>query len=142
MMSNPVVLLGISSQNSTTKFSVKSEDSLSMVHVNFTPGGTCYISCKNGECCAILINKKRVPKEISIAQGESACEHIQTMHANLEVLKELFPLYFTVEEDHDEAEDVDTPREFEDNTDNTHLKSQVSKMLLITYCHGSHILET
>ena len=94
-LNNPVVLLGIPTQLGTTKFSVASCDHLAMVHINFMLTGACCANCKNRECCARMLNKKKVPKQISINQNQNVCGCIQTLHANLELLQDLFPVYLS-----------------------------------------------
>ena len=94
-VNNPIVVLGIPSQHGTTKLSVVSEESISMVHITFKQGGTCFANCQNGECNAKLLNKKKIPKSISIQQNTNLCGHIQTLFANFEVMENLFPMYFS-----------------------------------------------
>ena len=106
-LNNPVVALSTACQSSTTKFSVASEDTYSIVHVTFIPTGACYASCKNGDCCARMLNKKKVPKKISIDQTQDICGHIHTLYANLEVLKQMFPIYFSMPEMFDDCNQPD-----------------------------------
>ena len=65
-LNNPVVLLGMATQNATTKLSVIHEDTVSMVHLNFNEINSCFAKCQNGECISKLLNKKKIPKTRSI----------------------------------------------------------------------------
>ena len=105
-VNNPITVIGIPNIDSTTKLSVLSEDSLSIIHVTFKEGGKCFANCQNGECRARLLNKKKVPKTMSIQNTENLCGHIHTLFANLEILEGLFPHYFnsTLQEDMSEIE--------------------------------------
>ena len=93
-VNNPIVCLGVPLYQGTTKFSVISENSVSIVHVTFDKMNRCFANCQNGQCKAKLVNKKNVPKSISIEQCHSLCGHIHTLFANFELLQQLFPLYF------------------------------------------------
>ena len=126
-LNNPVVLLGVASYNGTTKLSVTSQDSLSVIHVNFNQGNICFANCQNGECNARLLNKKRIPKSISIQNSDNFCGHINTLYANIEILKELFPLYFGKNDD-DTDDIADEPRFLEmPNTDDVDIQYMTDK---------------
>ena len=93
-VNNPITVVGIPNSDSTTKLSVLSEDSLSIIHITFKHGTKCFANCQNGECKARLLNKKKVPKATSIQNTENLCGHIHTLFANLEILEKHFPHYF------------------------------------------------
>ena len=98
-LNNPVVLLGMATQNGATKFSVSHEDTVSMIHLYFNASNSCFAKCQKGECISRLLNKKKVPKAINIEQTGEFCGHIQTLFANFEIVRELFPGYFQAGED-------------------------------------------
>ena len=104
-INNPVVLLGKSAREFTTKLSVMSQESLSMIHITFNHSNSCFANCQNGECSARLQNKKKIPKSVSIQQNEGLCEHINTLFANFEVVQKLFPDYFRTDENTEESEE-------------------------------------
>ena len=102
---------------------------------NFYQTNSCFANCQKGECNARLMNKKKIPKSISIQQSHSWCGHIQTLFANFEIMKELFPDYFgsscnTTEDSNDTSYDltfastcdINTQDEFIDET--THEDSE------------------
>ena len=94
-MNNPIVLLGVASQNTTTKFSVLGEESLALVHVHFLNSG-CFVRCLEGLCSAKYTIKKRVPCGIplkDLPQGQ-VCPHLQAVLFYTNILEETFPLYF------------------------------------------------
>lgn len=125
-LNDPVVPLGTPDISGTTKLSVAFEDCLSMIHINFTPGGACYANCQNGECCARMLNKKKVPKEVSVQmEGQNLCGHIKTLYANMEILKELFPLYFSTHEELEESNISQYQSATIENTDDSNLQNQV-----------------
>ena len=93
-MNNPIVLLGGMNPHSTTKLSVCSEDTFAIEHISFNMGNSCFANCQNGQCTAILLNNKKIPKAISIDQNSHLCGHIKTLFANFEVMEQLFPQYF------------------------------------------------
>ena len=107
LVNNPVIVIGMASQNSRTKLSVIHDDTVAMININFNQSNSCFAKCQNGECTARLQNKKKIPKCRSIQQCENLCGHIQTLFANFEVLSELFPDYFVTSDGNSEAnEDV------------------------------------
>ena len=103
-INNPIVVMGYPTQNATTKLSVTSEENIALVHISFNQANTCYANCQNGECKARLLNKKKVPKSISISQNTNLCGHIQTVFANFEILENIFPHYFKSNNSHKEDE--------------------------------------
>ena len=119
LVNNPVVVIGMASQNSTTKFSVTHEDVVAMVHINFNQANSCFAKCQNGECTARLQNKKKIPKAIGIEQSQSHCGHIQTLFANFEIVTSLFPDFFATGSDDEESEDAFCSDDFrqQQNTD-------------------------
>ena len=81
------------------------------------------------------MNKKKSPKSVKIQQSHSLCGHIQTLFANFEIMKELFPDYFgsscNTTEDSDDTNydltfastcDINTQDEYIDET--THEDSE------------------
>ena len=108
-----VFLLGDILPNGTTKFSVKGDDSYSIVNFTFSHG-RCSVKCTNGLCQVQLNNKKRISKHGELNdKTENLCSLLQTLKVNLEHVKELFPEYFSSEHDFDDAagpmpEDVNT----------------------------------
>lgn len=94
-VNDPVVVLGIPTINGTTKLSIVSGEGTSMVHINFYQTNSCFANCQNGECKSKLMNKKKIPKLITIQEHDSVCNHIQTLFANFEVLENIFPEYFS-----------------------------------------------
>ena len=65
-VNNPIVVLGIPNQQATTKMSVVSGDTLSIVHINLNQADKCFAKCQDGECRAKLLNKKKIPKKVNI----------------------------------------------------------------------------
>ena len=49
-LNNPVNLIGIAAQHSTTKVSVVHDDMIAMLHINFNQSNCCNVKCQNGEC--------------------------------------------------------------------------------------------
>ena len=88
-INNPVVVLGTPMQTGT-KVSVISEEELALVHLNFHSTNSCFANCQKGECNARLMNKKKVPKSVSIQEHYSMCGHVQTLFANMEILENIF----------------------------------------------------
>lgn len=97
-LSCAVVLIGPTSDATTTKFSVRGLDgSCELVHLS--RGGT-LISCQSGECAARMGGSKRSARRLLSLQEDRLCIHLEAMRANLEVWA---PLTSTVEgEDGDE----------------------------------------
>ena len=124
-MNNPVVLLGPASDKGSTKFSVKSNDHLAVVHMNFLKSGICYITCTNGECAAKMVNKKKMPKQFNISNTQNVCDHLHTVYANIEVIRDIFPLHFITNTDSTTEiqyeEHVDIPVQAEQNMDDIHI---------------------
>ena len=120
-VNNPITVIGIPSTDSTTKLSVLSEDSLSIIHITFRGTKKCFANCQNGECKARLLNKKKVPKSTSIQNTENLCGHIHTLLANLEILEGLFPHYFntTLQDDTSSVIETDTYSGSEEPLHNT-----------------------
>ena len=59
-------------QTGTTKLSVISEEDVALVHLNLDSTNSCFANCQKGEWNARLMNKKEVPKSVSI-QNIIAC---------------------------------------------------------------------
>ena len=93
-LNNPVVVIGVARQNTTTKLSVVDEETVSMIHINFNEANSCFAKCQNGEYAVRLTNKKKIPKTVRIDQSTNLCGHIKTLLANFEIVSELFPEYF------------------------------------------------
>ena len=70
-MNMPIQLVGNVLLHCTTKFSVKGDDSYSIVHFTFHQG-KCYAKCSDALCCAKLNSKKRIAKKISLPVHISA----------------------------------------------------------------------
>ena len=66
-MNDPVLLLGESYKNGTTKFSVNGNEHFALVTVTFHMGN-CFIKCHAGMCAATYINKTRMPKSTTLNQ--------------------------------------------------------------------------
>ena len=66
-MNDPVLLLGESYKNGTTKFSVNGNEHFALVTVTFHMGN-CFIKCHAGMSAATYINKTRMPKSITLNQ--------------------------------------------------------------------------
>ena len=77
-VNNPVVALGTPLQTGTTKLSIISEQKLAGIPLNFHSANSCFAICQTGECNAMLMNKKKVSKSISIQQYHSVWGNIQT----------------------------------------------------------------
>ena len=90
-----VFLLGDILPTGTTKFSVKGDDTYSIVNITFSHG-RCSVKCTNGLCQVQLNSKKRIPKHCQLSdKTENLCSHLQTLRLHLEHVKELFPDYFS-----------------------------------------------
>ena len=99
----------MAAQNATTKPSVVHEDTVAMIHINFNESKSCLAKCQNGECIARLQNKKKIPKSVSIWPVLRNCLGIiQTLFANFEIVRELFPDYFCHTGDQEEFDDDTT----------------------------------
>ncbi len=118
-LNNPVVLLGLASENFTTKFSVVVDQESSLVHVHFTPSG-CFARCMRGTCqSSPFLTRRRLPKGLpmeSSGQRKGVCTHLDTFFANCEILRELFPRVFPAQQsgsgsqaqgDEEDQEEVD-----------------------------------
>ena len=114
-INNPVVVLGTPMQTGTTKLSVISEEDVALVHLNFHSTNPCFGNCQKGESNARLMNKKKVPKSVSIQEHYSMCGHIQTLFANMEILENIFPDYFRSSSTNDEMKNGN----YNMNTENT-----------------------
>ena len=69
-----------------------------------------------------MMNKKKVPKEISIVEKGNVSGHIHTLYANLELLKELFPMYFAIPDTQSDNDSDASQQEVLENTDDTHIQ--------------------
>ena len=97
----PVVLLGDSFPNSTTKLSVSGVPDFSLVHIHFTPNG-CFAKCQSGLCQTLHHSRKKVPKGISFEDLNSQgglCSHLKTLFENIDVLHQIFPSFFQSADD-------------------------------------------
>ena len=95
-------LIGNVLPQATTKFSVKGDEGFSMVHFNF-PHGKCYAKCQNSMCAARLSNKKKITKELPLAERSLFCSHLHTVYECLDQVKAYFPMFFEEEPTGDEA---------------------------------------
>ena len=111
-MNMPIQLVGNVLLHCTTKFSVKGDDSYSIVHFTFHQG-KCYAKCSDVLCCAKLNSKKRIAKKISLKHTSQLCSHLSTVYDNFDFIKKFFPDYFNNNED--EGEEVQE----EDDEDDT-----------------------
>ena len=68
--------------------------------------GKCFAKCTNGICCAQMLNRKKIPKEITIEHSDKICSYLNTIYQNFDYVKGLFPVYF---EDSLENEEEHTP---------------------------------
>ena len=92
-VNNFIVVLGIPNQQATTKISVVSGDTSSIVHIDFNQADKCFAKCQNGECRAKVLNKKKILKKVNIQDSGNLGGHIQSLFANFEALENIFPLY-------------------------------------------------
>ena len=121
-MDVPVKLLGHVMPNATTKFSVRGEGEADYAIVTFNfRRGKCYTRCLDGMCGAKLLNKKKMPKKISITDNSKLCPHMATLYANFETWKGNFPGYFIddAEENEDEEDEINAPAVDDLNMDDT-----------------------
>ena len=96
-MNYPVQLLGNVLSHATTKFSVQGDSTYSIVTFNFHQG-KCFAKCTHGICCAQMLNRKKIPKKITIQHSEKICSHLNTIYQNFNYVKGFFPVYFCSEE--------------------------------------------
>ena len=102
-MNMPIRLVGNVLLHCTTKFSVKGDDSYSIVHFTFHQG-KCYAKCSDALWCAKLNSKKRIAKKISLKRKSQLCSHLSTVYDNFDFVKKFFPVYFNSEENEDEGQ--------------------------------------
>ena len=102
-MNMPIQLVGNVLLHCTTKFSVKGDDSYSIVHFTFHQG-KCYAKCSDALCCAKLNSKKRIGKKISLKHKSQLCSYLRTVYDNFDFVKKFFPDYFNSDENEDEGE--------------------------------------
>ncbi len=92
-----MVLLGLSGENFTSKFSVMLDEECALVHVHFTPNG-CFARCMKGACQNNpFLTRRRIPKGLSMetrGDRKQVCHHLDTFFANCELLRCLFLRYF------------------------------------------------
>ena len=91
-----IQLLGSVLPKGTTKFSVKGEGSIALVHFSF-PQGKCYAKCMDGMCAAKLRNKKKIPKSVALQKNSNLCGHMNMIAEQIDYVKSFFPGYFGVE---------------------------------------------
>ena len=96
-MNLPIQLVGNVLLHCTTKFSVKGDDSYSIVHFTFHQG-KCYAKCSDALCCTKLKSKKRIVKKISLKRTSQLCSHRSTVYDNFDFVKKFFPDYFNEDE--------------------------------------------
>lgn len=108
-VNNPVAVMGVATTVGTTKLSIMAGDTVSMIHITFSENNSCFANCQNGECNARLLNKKKIPKSVSMQNQDNLCLHIQTLFANFEILEGLFPDYFGSSVVTDNEDAVDHP---------------------------------
>ena len=113
IINKDVFLLGDILPNGITKFSIRGDDTYSIMNFTFSHGRYS-VKCTNGLCQVQLNSKKRIPKHGELNdKTENLCSYLHTLKLNLEHVKELFPEYFSSECDFDDAagpipEDVNT----------------------------------
>lgn len=108
-MNTPVKLLGDVFPNSTTKFSVRGEHDYAILTFNFRRG-KCYAKCLSGMCGAKLLNKKKMPKKVSLAKEMKLCPHMNTLCEHIDTWKGYFPTYFREEDEDEDEEFVNAPQ--------------------------------
>ena len=103
-MNMPIQLVGNVLLHCTTKFSVKGDDSYSIIHFTFHQE-KCYAKCSDALCCAKLNSKKRIAKKISLKHKSQLCSHLNTVYGKFDFVKKFFPDYFNSTENEDEGEE-------------------------------------
>ena len=93
-LNSHIAVVGSSSPNTTTKFSVFGGGNYSFIHLYF-PFNVCQVKCMNGLCFK-KIPRTRVPRGISLGDlpRGKMCGHLQTLLSNQDLLEELYPDYF------------------------------------------------
>ena len=66
--------------------------------------------------------RRKYQKEISIVDKDNVCGHIHTLYANLEILKELFPMYFAIPDTKCDNESDTPQQEVLENADDIHIQ--------------------
>ena len=121
-LNNPVVLLGTPISTGTSKFSVITDQSMAIVHINFKDEKSCFANCQNGECTSQFLNKNKIPKCCTLQDHDKVCIHLQTLFGNFEILERTFPFHFRNDSSRDsEVDNRDYTQELHDmqplNTD-------------------------
>ena len=109
-MNYPVHLLGNVLSHATTKFSVQGDSKYSVVTFSFHQG-KCFTKCTDGICSAQMLNRKKIPKKITIEHSDKICSHLNTIYQSFDYVKGFFPVYFGSQEDsleNEEEEDAPT----------------------------------
>ncbi len=117
LLNDPVVLLGQAYTNATTKLSVVGQETCQQVNINFTPKG-CFVRCQSGMCQSIHDKGRKIPKNLSLEhliKNSLGCDHLHTLYANAEKLREYFPQYFLGERASDEEDAEDAASEPDNN---------------------------
>jgi hypothetical protein len=84
-INNPIVLLR-SDRKTRVKMSIMAEDgSCSFVHLSANAE---YVTCQSSMCSVKMKNQKKVSK---LNRSEGICEHLKTLYANIELLREYLP---------------------------------------------------
>ncbi len=142
----PIVLLGESGTNITTKLSVAGPDSVALVHIHFSSSG-CFVTCQDGVCQTLYKVKRRVPVGISLRELERGqmCDHIHTIFHNQHFLDELFPDFFNPpdsppdEEPSVEVNDTDPadgPAPEVNNQDDIGVRTKISQNIAFNVSEG------
>ena len=102
VMNDPLVLLGNPVPSGATKYSVKGGGTFALMTITFTQG-ICFAKCHNGSCQAQGLNKKKIPKNFTLAKlgkhSEKLCEHMSTLYHSFDQVKAHLPEKFQGEED-------------------------------------------
>ena len=129
-MNYQVHLLGNVLSHATTKFSIQGDSTYSVVTFSFHQG-KCFTKCTDGICCAQMLNRKKIPKKITIEHSDKIYPHLNTIYQNFDYVKGFFPVYFGSQEDSlENKEEEDTPSvnwaNKDINTEDTNLQIESS----------------
>ncbi len=140
----PVVLLGESGTNITTKLSVAGPDSVALLHIHFSPSG-CFATCQDGVCQTLYKVKRRVPVGISLRELERGqmCDHIYTLFHNQDFLDALFPDFFNPADppleppvEVDDTDPADGPAPEVINQDDMGVRTKISENIAFNVSEG------
>ena len=129
-MNYPVQLLGNVLSHATTKFSVQGDSTYSIITFNFHQGN-CFAKCTHGICCAQMLNRKKIPKKVTIEHSDKICSHLNTIYKNFDYVKGFFPVYFcsedvSLENEEEEHSPTVNVRTEDINTDDANLQIELS----------------